>query len=153
MYRVAESFGSSAARILPDFALSVTPVRSGRRDAKTGGVHVRPANDVSPDIRAEISAAYAAWDSAFNKADAKALAAAYLPNTKLLPPTHEVISGPAEIENFFAGLFTSGFTDHNLTIIDAGGNDGVVYSAANWSAKGNGAEERSSRRRHRHSRV
>lgn len=80
------------------------------------------------------------WDSAFNKADAKAVAAAYLPNAKLLPPTHEVISGPAEIENFFAGLFTSGFTDHNLTIIDAGGDDGVVYRAANWSAKGNGAD-------------
>ena len=77
----------------------------------------------------------AALDSAFNKADAKAVAAAYLPNAKLLPPTHEVISGPAEIENFFAGLFTSGFTDHNLTIIDAGGDDGVVYRAANWSAK------------------
>ena len=94
----------------------------------------------SPDIRAEIAAAYAAWDSAFNKADAKAVAAAYLSNAKLLPPTHEVISGPAEIENFFAGLFTSGFTDHNLTIIDAGGDDGVVYSAANWSAKGKGAD-------------
>ena len=94
----------------------------------------------SLDIRAEISAAYAAWDSAFNKADAKAVAAAYLPNAKLLPPTHEVISGPAEIENFFAGLFSSGFTDHNLTIIDAGGDDNVVYSAANWSAKGKGAD-------------
>ena len=62
----------------------------------------------SLDIRAEISAAYSAWDSAFNKADAKAVASAYVPNAKVLPPTHEVISGPAAIENFFAGLFSSG---------------------------------------------
>jgi ketosteroid isomerase-like protein len=84
----------------------------------------------SLDIRAEISAAYTAWDSAFNKADAKAVASAYVPNAKALPPTHEVISGPAAIENFFAGLFSSGFTDHNLTIIDTGADDKVVYSTA-----------------------
>jgi ketosteroid isomerase-like protein len=94
----------------------------------------------SLDIRAEISAAYSAWDSAFNKADAKAVASAYVPNAKVLPPTHEVISGPAAIENFFAGLFSSGFTDHNLTIIDTGGDDKVVYSTAHWSAKGKGAD-------------
>ncbi|MGK9232550.1 DUF4440 domain-containing protein [Inquilinus limosus] len=94
----------------------------------------------SPDIRAEISTAYAAWDSAFNKADAKAVAAAYGPNAKVLPPTHEVISGPTEIENFFAGLFSSGFTDHELTIIDTGGDGTVVYSAANWSVKGKRAD-------------
>ena len=92
----------------------------------------------SLDIRAEISAAYSAWDSAFNKADAKAVASAYVPNAKVLPPTQEVISGPAAIENFFAGLFSSGFTDHNLTITDTGGDDKVVYSTAHWSAKGKG---------------
>jgi ketosteroid isomerase-like protein len=94
----------------------------------------------SLDIRAEISAAYREWDSAFNQADAKAVASAYAPNAKVLPPTHEVISGPAAIENFFAGLFSSGFTDHNLTIIDAGGDDKVVYSTAYWSAKSKGAD-------------
>ncbi|MEZ0171115.1 DUF4440 domain-containing protein [Microvirga sp. TS319] len=94
----------------------------------------------SLDIRTEISAAYSAWDSAFNKADAKAVASAYAPNAKVLPPTHEVISGPAAIENFFAGLFSSGFTDHNLTIIDAGGDDKVAYSTAHWNATGKGAD-------------
>lgn len=92
------------------------------------------------DVRAEIAAAYAAWDSAFNKADAKAVGAAYVSNAKLLPPTHDVISGPAEIEKFFAGLFSSGFTDHNLTIIDAGGDEKVVYGTARWSANGKGAD-------------
>jgi ketosteroid isomerase-like protein len=97
------------------------------------------APSTSFDVRAEITAAYAAWDSAFNKADAKAVAAAYVSNAKVLLPTHEIISGPAESENFFAGLFSSGFTDHNLAIIDAGGNEKVVYSTAKWSANGKGA--------------
>jgi ketosteroid isomerase-like protein len=94
------------------------------------------ASSSSLDIRTEISAAYTAWDSAFNKA----VASAYVPNAKVLPPTHEVISGSAAIENFFAGLFSREFTDHNLRIIDAGGDDRVVYSTANWSAKGKGAD-------------
>jgi ketosteroid isomerase-like protein len=94
----------------------------------------------SLDIRAEISAAYAAWDSAFKKADAKAVASPYVPSAKVLPPTQEVISGPAAIENFFAGLFSRGFTDPNLTIIDTGGDDKVVSSTAHWSATGKGAD-------------
>ncbi|MBR0822967.1 DUF4440 domain-containing protein [Bradyrhizobium liaoningense] len=96
--------------------------------------------NLAPDIRTEIAASYTAWDSAFNKADAKAIAAAYVSNAKLLPPTHDVISGPVEIENFFAGLFSSGFSDHNLTIIDAGGDEKIAYSTAKWSANGKGAD-------------
>jgi ketosteroid isomerase-like protein len=98
------------------------------------------ASSSSLDIRTEISAAYTTWDLAYNQADAKAIASAYVPNAKVLPPTHEVISGSAAIENFFAGLFSREFTDHNLRIIDAGGDDRVVYSTANWSAKGKGAD-------------
>lgn len=98
------------------------------------------APSTSSDVRAEISAAYAAWDSAFNRADAKAVAAAYVSNAKVLPPTHQVISGSKEIENFFAGLFSSGFTDHKLTIIDAGGDEKIVYSTANWAADSKGPD-------------
>ncbi|MBI5260453.1 MAG: DUF4440 domain-containing protein [Bradyrhizobium sp.] len=96
--------------------------------------------NLAPDVTAEIAASYAEWDLAFNKADTKAVAAAYVSNAKVLPPTHEVISGPAEIEKFFAGLFSSGFTDHALTIIDAGGDEKVAYSTAKWSARGKGAD-------------
>ena len=92
------------------------------------------------DFKAEIIGAYSAWDFAFNKADAKAVAATYVSNAKVLPPTHQVISGPEEIENFFAGLFSGGFTDHKLTIIDAGGDEKVVYSTAKWSAEGKGPD-------------
>ena len=88
------------------------------------------------DPKSDVTAAYAAWDAAFNKGDAKTVAAAYAPNAKLLPPTHEVASGPAEIEKFWAGMFANGVTDHKLQVIDAGGDDKVVYGTANWSAKG-----------------
>jgi len=53
-----------------------------------------------------------------------------------LQPEHEVVSGPAAIEKFFAGLHTDGVTDHKLEVIDTGGDDKVVYGTANWSAKG-----------------
>ena len=55
----------------------------------------------SLDIRAEISAAYTAWDSAFNKA----VASAYVPNAKVLPPTHEVISGSQRSRTSLLGCF------------------------------------------------
>jgi ketosteroid isomerase-like protein len=92
----------------------------------------------SLDIGTEIPASCTAWDLAFDKADAKAIASAYAPNAKVLPSTREVVSGSAAIENFSAGLFSRGFIDHNLTIIDAGGDDTVISSTANWSAKGKG---------------
>jgi len=97
---------------------------------------VAPVGSFAADAKSDVTAAYAAWDAAFNKGDAKAVAAAYLPNAKLLPPTHEVASGPAAIEKFFAGLHANGVTDHKLEVIDAGGDDKVVYGSANWSAKG-----------------
>jgi ketosteroid isomerase-like protein len=50
------------------------------------------------DPRNDVEGAYAAWDVAFNKSDAKSIAAAYLPNAKLLPPDHEIALGQAAIE-------------------------------------------------------
>jgi ketosteroid isomerase-like protein len=97
---------------------------------------VAPVGSFAGDPKSDVSAAYAAFDAAFNKGDAKALAALYLPNAEVLPPTHEVASGPAAIEKFFAGLHANGVTDHKLEVIDAGGDDKVVYGSANWSAKG-----------------
>src|SRR3954465_10482616 len=58
---------------------------------------------IAADPKAQVEGAYAAWDAAFNKGDAKSVAAAYLPNAKLLPPTHEIALGQPAIENFYAG--------------------------------------------------
>jgi ketosteroid isomerase-like protein len=95
-----------------------------------------PVGSFAADPKSDVTAAYAAWDAAFNKGDAKAIAAAYLPNAKLLPPTHEVATGPEAIEKFFAGLIGGGATNHKLEVIDAGGDGKLVYGTANWSARG-----------------
>jgi ketosteroid isomerase-like protein len=99
-----------------------------------------PVGSFAADPKSDVTAAYAAWDAAFNKGNAKTVAAAYLPNAKLLPPSHEVTSGPPAIEKFFAELFANGVTNHKLDMIDAGGDDKVVYGTANWSAKGKDKE-------------
>src|SRR5215470_6396194 len=88
------------------------------------------------DLKADVERAYAAWDTAFNKGDLKSIVAAYLPNAKLLPPNHEIALGQAAIEKFYAGVFANGVTAHKVDVIDAGGNEKVIYSAARWSAQG-----------------
>ncbi|SDJ84878.1 hypothetical protein SAMN05216338_106915 [Bradyrhizobium sp. Rc2d] len=76
-----------------------------------------PGVSLAADAKADVEKAYAAWDAAFNKHDEKAIGAAYVTSAKLLPPTHQVASGPAEIEKFFAGLFAGGVTGHKLEMI------------------------------------
>jgi ketosteroid isomerase-like protein len=95
-----------------------------------------PAVALAADAKGDVEKAYAAWDAAFNKQDAKALAADYVATAKLLPPTHQVSSGPAEIEKFWAGLFAGGVTGHKLEVIDAGGDGKVIFASAKWSATG-----------------
>ena len=52
----------------------------------------------------DVKAAYSAWDAAFNKGDAGAVAALYSDDALLLPPTHDVIKGPVGVEKFVQGL-------------------------------------------------
>lgn len=94
------------------------------------------------DLKSDVQAAYEAWNEAFNKGDAAAVAAFYTDDAKLLPPTHEVITGPAGVEQFFAGLFEAGVTNHGLDIIEVYGDADAdaAYSAANWSATGKGED-------------
>jgi len=88
------------------------------------------------DPKTDVQGAYAAWDAAFNKGDLKSIAGAYLPKAKLLPPNHEIALGQEAIEKFYAGALANGITGHKLELIDAGGNENIVYSTARWSAKG-----------------
>jgi uncharacterized protein (TIGR02246 family) len=92
-----------------------------------------PAN--AADLEDEVKAAYAAWDAAFSKGDAKAIAAFYTDDATFLPPTHDIVKGPAGVEQFFAGLFAIGVTQHKLDLIEANGGPDMVVGAAKWSAK------------------
>lgn len=92
----------------------------------------------------DVTAAYAAWDAAFGNADAAAIAAFYAEDAVFLPPSHDVIKGPAGVEKFFAGLFKGGATAHKLELLEAQGDDTLLFGAAKWSAMGkdaNGADQ------------
>jgi ketosteroid isomerase-like protein len=82
--------------------------------------------------------AYEAWNEAFNRGDAGAVAALYAENARLLPPTHEVIEGRQAIGAFWDGLLKIGVTDHRLELITAEGDQRGAVGAAKWSARGKG---------------
>ena len=83
-----------------------------------------------------VKAAYAAWDEAFNKGDAKTLSSMYAGDAIFLPATHDVINGPAGVEKFFGGIFGMGVTGHKLELIEAGGEGNLLFGTAKWSASG-----------------
>ncbi len=87
------------------------------------------------DVKSDVTAAYGAWDAAFNKGDAKAVAAFYAADAKFLPADHAVHTGPADVEKFFAGLFSNGVKGHRLEPITIGGTEAQPFAAAKWSAK------------------
>ena len=88
------------------------------------------------DPAADVTAAYAAWDKAFNSGDAKTVCALYTDDAIFLPATHDVIKGPEGVDKFFAGLFGMGVKGHKLELIDASGDGNIVYGTAKWSAAG-----------------
>jgi ketosteroid isomerase-like protein len=99
-----------------------------------------PGAVLGADTRSEVAAAYAAWDQAFNTQGARGIAATYTPDALLLPPTHDVVVGPAAIEAFFAGVIGSGVSNHHLELIEAGSSGRLFYGAARWSAVAKGAD-------------
>lgn len=91
---------------------------------------------VQADPAADVTAAYGAWDDAFNKGDAKALAAFYTDDAIFLPATHDVIKGPEGVEKFFTAIFGMGVKGHKLELIDASGDGTTLFGTAKWAADG-----------------
>lgn len=87
----------------------------------------------------QVTAAYAAWNTAFNKGDASGIASFYTDDAKLLPPDHNIYEGPAGVEKFFTAVLGNGLHDHALELIDAESSGDYVIAAAKWSAKGKDA--------------
>jgi uncharacterized protein (TIGR02246 family) len=97
---------------------------------------------LAADLKSEVEAAYSSWNEAFNKGDAAAMVSFYTEDATILPPTHDVITGPAGVEKFFTGLFDAGVTNHTLEVIRVYGDADAkeVTSAATWSATGKAAD-------------
>lgn len=94
----------------------------------------------SEALRERIEAAYAAWDAAFNRGDAKAVAELYTEDATFLPATHAVVEGPASIERFFAPLLARGVGDHRFELITVHEDAGSIVAAARWAATSPGAD-------------
>jgi len=103
------------------------------------GLGLSPAVSYAASPEEEITAAYAAWDEAFNKGDAGAVAAFYTEDALFLPATHDVHKGPSGVEKFFTGIFDMGVTNHKLELIEAHGDGNMLFGAAKWSADGKDA--------------
>lgn len=85
--------------------------------------------------RSTIETANAAWDAAFNRGDAAAIAAFYADDARLSPGNGQVLAGRAEIENLFRGFLDNGVRNHAISILAAGGNAEVVHQVASWRAE------------------
>ena len=88
------------------------------------------------DAAADVTAAFTAWDKAFNSGDAKAVCALYTDDAILLPPTHDVIKGPDAVDKFIGGILGKGAKGHKFELIEASGDGNIVYGTAKWSATG-----------------
>lgn len=87
------------------------------------------------DSKSDVTAAYATWDAAFNKSDAKAVAA---PSAErdAAPANPRGGVGSGSDREVLGRLHANGVTNHKLEVIDAGGDDKVLCGTANLSAKG-----------------
>ncbi|MGD9509995.1 MAG: SgcJ/EcaC family oxidoreductase [Geminicoccaceae bacterium] len=88
----------------------------------------------SDAVRGQVEAAYAAWDEAFNRGDAKALASLYVDDATFLPATHDVVDGPTRIEAFFTPLLAQGLSDHRFELITVHEDQNSIAAAARWTA-------------------
>ena len=83
----------------------------------------------------DVKAAYDTWNAAFNSGDASGIAKTYAEDAVLLPPTHDVIVGPQNIEAFFSGVLKSGVTNHRFELIKVLEDGDEIVAAAKWMAK------------------
>ncbi|EPC02142.1 hypothetical protein L861_15645 [Litchfieldella anticariensis FP35 = DSM 16096] len=95
-----------------------------------------PISVQAGSLEEDVSAAYTEWDTAFNESDAKSLATFYTEDTLFLPASHDIIKSRSGVEEFFAGLFENGVTDHKLELIEAISEGELIVSSAKWSAQG-----------------
>lgn len=90
----------------------------------------------------EALAALTAWNEAFNRGDAAAVAALYVPEAHFLPATHQVVIGPEAIEAFFRPMLAAGVGNHTNELITCGGEGSLVYVASRWTVQSPGKDGR-----------
>ncbi len=81
----------------------------------------------------------ATWNQALNSGNTQGLANLYAENATVSPGNGQTLVGRVEIEKLFKSFVDNGVHNHTIEIIDAGGDDRILYQVARWSA--NGAEQ------------
>jgi uncharacterized protein (TIGR02246 family) len=94
-----------------------------------------PASAQAGDLRAQIGKMSQAWQTAYNKGDAAALAALYTQDAKVMAPGAEPAAGRAAIQSLFAADIAKG-AKNTLTLADATGSGDYAVETGSWVAKG-----------------
>jgi uncharacterized protein (TIGR02246 family) len=90
------------------------------------------------DIRGVVKAYNDAWNAAFNRGEAAAVAALYTDDATVLPHTHDVIRGSGKIREFWTSVIGAGFKDHSIGLLDVHLDGNLACEIAKWSARGPG---------------
>lgn len=77
------------------------------------------------------------WDSAYNGGDMDALGRLYAPDAQVIPKG-AAISGPANIQTFFAGLKAKGYEAHKITVQSVRDTGDVRVLTGRWEMSGPG---------------
>jgi uncharacterized protein (TIGR02246 family) len=81
-----------------------------------------------------VDQANTAWNAAFNKGDARGLAAMYDTTAVVSPGNGTTVQGRADIEKLFKSYFDAGVHDHTIEVVQAHRVGNVMYETANWTA-------------------
>ena len=92
-----------------------------------------------PGIRTTLDKINAAWNQALNSGNAAGVAALYAEQATLSPGNGQTLAGRSAIEKLFQSFVDNGVHNHRIEIVEAGGDDRLLYQVAKWNA--NGAEK------------
>lgn len=92
------------------------------------------------EVVAIVSKLNTVWDEAFAQASAGTISGYYDANGSLLPAGGEQVTGTQGIADFWSGLFSKGFAEHQITLVEAGVVGNALYQRAKWSAVLKGAD-------------
>lgn len=96
-----------------------------------------PAHGEEPDaapIRKAVEDGIAKWLEAFNRGDAKGVAAVYADDAMLLPPNGEIVRGKEKVQEFW-GSAVQVLKDASLTTLEIGGSGTTAYRIGKYTLK------------------
>lgn len=85
-------------------------------------------------LEAALKSGNTAWDEAFNRGDASALAELYTSDAQVLPPNKTPVHGTEAIRDFFKGLIDNGYSDHEIETLKVHESGDLGFQTGRWRA-------------------